>query len=347
VKVLLIGAFPPPYGGTTISLELLRRSLEGRGYMINSIDCSVRSSGRLRTFMSSLLACFRLASSSSPVVLNFSDQAAVLAGPFFYLAARIRGARVIYRQFGGEFDSTYFGLNAPMKWLVRNSILRSDLVFLQTRRQLERLAPECKTPPVWLPTSRMRDGVDYQGKYSKSGSANLSCVFIGQVSVAKGALIAAKAVSSVSGAGLTIFGELLDVTRDEIEALGARYLGELRPDCVQQVMCEFDLLVFPTTYRGEGYPGVLVEAAHVGLPVVVSRWQSIPEMFSEEEAIFISPGSEHELVGVLRRIRDRDIDLGVFSRRIRARSTDYDAETVLDRVADACSPATESGIPRI
>jgi glycosyltransferase involved in cell wall biosynthesis len=42
---------------------------------------------------------------------------------------------------------------------------------------------------------------------------------------------------------------------------------------------EADLYCFPTRYPAENQPVTLIEAMAFGLPIVTTRWRSIPEMF--------------------------------------------------------------------
>ena len=47
----------------------------------------------------------------------------------------------------------------------------------------------------------------------------------------------------------------------------------------QKALCEADLFCFPTRYSAENQPVTLIEAMALGLPIVTTRWRSIPEMF--------------------------------------------------------------------
>ena len=51
------------------------------------------------------------------------------------------------------------------------------------------------------------------------------------------------------------------------------YKGVLRPDEVLDTLSNYDALIFPTHYDGEGCPGILVEALSVGLPIIASDWK--------------------------------------------------------------------------
>jgi len=41
---------------------------------------------------------------------------------------------------------------------------------------------------------------------------------------------------------------------------------------------EADLFLFPTRYLGENQPVNLIEAMAFGLPIITTRWRSLPEM---------------------------------------------------------------------
>jgi len=47
----------------------------------------------------------------------------------------------------------------------------------------------------------------------------------------------------------------------------------------EKALREADLFCFPTRYSAENQPVTLIEAMAFGLPIVTTRWRSIPEMF--------------------------------------------------------------------
>jgi glycosyltransferase involved in cell wall biosynthesis len=51
------------------------------------------------------------------------------------------------------------------------------------------------------------------------------------------------------------------------------YKGELQPSEVVLTLKQYDVLIFPSHYEGEGCPGILVEALSVGLPIIASDWK--------------------------------------------------------------------------
>ncbi len=86
-----------------------------------------------------------------------------------------------------------------------------------------------------------------------------------------------------------------------------------------EYMKEADLLVTPSLF--DSYPNVVLEALHVGLPVIGSRVGGIPDMLSHEELIF-EPASVKSLVDrLLEIVRSQERYLTI--RRLCAERRDY------------------------
>ena len=62
----------------------------------------------------------------------------------------------------------------------------------------------------------------------------------------------------------------------------ARYCGAVSPGDVPEIIRQHDLLLLPTYWESEGYPGVILEAMQCGRPVIATRWAGIPEVVEEE-----------------------------------------------------------------
>ena len=67
--------------------------------------------------------------------------------------------------------------------------------------------------------------------------------------------------------------------RDPEFASAVDCLGFLSGPAKERALREADLFCFPTRYTAENQPVTLIEAMAFGLPIVTTRWRSIPEMF--------------------------------------------------------------------
>ncbi len=335
LRLMLVGSLPPSFGGTTVSLQHLCEFVQERLGQVVVVDCAVRDGRRMRSAVRALFKVIAHLGEVDVVTLHFSDRAAVMAAPWFWLVSRAFRKPVVYRQFGGQFSRTYKALSPLTRWWLRHTILRSDVVLLQTQQMVRDFAFLAERTR-WFPTARPRTAFSYKGDFAHQRTSHMRCLFVGHVLRAKGVLAAAEAVKSLPGAQLDVFGPLIDIDESTLQQAGARYGGVLEPGVIPEVMSGYDVLVFPTTYAGEGYPGVLVEAALVGLPMVVTSWQHLPEMFRPDEALFVSPGAPDELRAAIERLaHDRD-ELLRRSAALRRKSVAFDAEVVFDGFIDTC-----------
>lgn len=55
----------------------------------------------------------------------------------------------------------------------------------------------------------------------------------------------------------------------------------LSPKDVVNVLKKYDIMLLPTWFKGEGYPGIIIEALSLGMPVISTEWISIPEIIED------------------------------------------------------------------
>ena len=68
-------------------------------------------------------------------------------------------------------------------------------------------------------------------------------------------------------------------------------------------MREADLFCFPTRYIGENQPVNLIEAMAFGLPIVTTRWRSLPEMLPLNYPGLVDSQSPEQIAAALIRLR--------------------------------------------
>lgn len=65
------------------------------------------------------------------------------------------------------------------------------------------------------------------------------------------------------------------------------YKGVLEQDRIYQKLSEYDLLILPTRYPGEGFPGTIMDAYISGIPVIVSNWKYLSEFVDHGKSGFL------------------------------------------------------------
>lgn len=120
------------------------------------------------------------------------------------------------------------------------------------------------------------------------------------IGIAAAAVAAANRVRGEKCAVLRIYGPIEDAYRTEFDALLREYA-----DCVTyegcipskesgRVLGDCFMLLFPTTYCGEGMPGTLIDAYAVGLPVIASDWHFNASFVEDGVTGWIYPADKPE-----------------------------------------------------
>lgn len=77
-------------------------------------------------------------------------------------------------------------------------------------------------------------------------------------------------------------------------------LGFVSAERKASALAEADVFCFPTYYLAENQPGNLIEAMAYGLPIVTTRWRSVPEMLPPDYPGLVDPKSPEQLAAALR-----------------------------------------------
>ncbi|MEI6680012.1 MAG: glycosyltransferase [Mariniphaga sp.] len=88
------------------------------------------------------------------------------------------------------------------------------------------------------------------------------------------------------------------------------YQGILLPDDIYKTLNEYDLMVLPTRFFTEGFPGTILDAYISGIPVVATRWENATEFIDDGITGYIVPfeNGENEFVdAVIKLYENRDI----------------------------------------
>jgi glycosyltransferase involved in cell wall biosynthesis len=84
-------------------------------------------------------------------------------------------------------------------------------------------------------------------------------------------------------------------------------LGFVPTERKEQALCDADIFCFPTYYLAENQPGNLIEAMAFGLPIVTTRWRSIPEMLPPDYPGIVDPKSPEQIAEALQRLATTDL----------------------------------------
>lgn len=306
IKILLIGPLPPPMGGDTRHFKTLLADLQAHAeFAVTVIDTSrgTQHSNPWRNAWVSLRVLLGLAlrlKATDVVSYQASDRGMYLFGPLVVAMCRMARRRCILRVFGGSFGDAWRAQSRWRRELARRTLLRADVLLLQTQRAVREIQPHARARVEWFSTY-----IESPGPAPAAPPAQQCTrfVFLGHLWRTKGVeTLLAVAARLPAGCGIDLYGTPDEYTAEDIERRGAgrvRYRGFLSHAEVNRVLWDYHCLVLPTFHPGEGYPGVIAEAFAHGLPVITTRWLAIPEIADDSCALLIDPEDSDGLLGAI------------------------------------------------
>lgn len=76
------------------------------------------------------------------------------------------------------------------------------------------------------------------------------------------------------------------------------------------LLATYDMMLFPTYWGGEGFPGVVLDANIAGLPIIATDWNLNTEVIVNGKTGFIIPTHDAQaLASAMKRVLDGDVDL--------------------------------------
>jgi glycosyltransferase involved in cell wall biosynthesis len=173
----------------------------------------------------------------------------------------------------------------------------------------------------------------------------LKLVFYSRVIKEKGVEEAIAAVTRLNQADtqkpvatVDVYGPLPEHYRVEFERLLSQsphvnYRGVLSPDNVHVVLQNYDLMLFPTYYAGEGFPGAIVDAFIAGLPVLASDWKYNREIIDEgKTGVICASRSIDDMVAKLLHFATHPEQIMVMRQHCMLKANNYHVEHAVQHI---------------
>ena len=305
ITPLLIGPLPNvkanKIGGARVSFSELHQYFQTKNIPHELVNTQSMESGIgrfLNPFYILLKILLRLPKVDL-LFVNLSQSGTKTLAPLLYILSRFLGKKFVFRPFGGSLKDYYDAYHPLQKWLFKRTLLRADLFFFQTI-ELLKYFKAMGANGVQLPTSRKNQDSflrDTQRPFQKR------FVFMGHIKTSKGIDIALEAFEQLEDTySIHFYGPIKEAKYKTLFAKeGSPYKGLLKKEEVLATLSNYDVLILPTYFSGEGYPGAIIEAYALGLPVIASQWKAIPEIVQHQETGFlVEPKSVNALLEGLR-----------------------------------------------
>jgi glycosyltransferase involved in cell wall biosynthesis len=290
--MLIIGRRKPnkgeEFGGVVVLYELFLDYFDREQIAYEVIDLNWRNYPSKMIFV--LVIYFVLAkailfSSHKKISFHGTTTDFTYYAPFVVFLSKLLDKRVTLRKFGGTFDQYYKKLGFVKKALVRYALQKADCVFYETK-YLVRNLNYLNSNSVWFPNTRKAPKANTSDKF------NGNIIFLGHVKKEKGIRELVDAANALNKYyNVDIYGPVVDnYLINQIEHSKASYKGIVQPDNVIKTLANYDVLALPS--YSEGYPGVIIEALSVGLPIVATKLPSIKEIIKDGENGYLTEAKD-------------------------------------------------------
>lgn len=127
----------------------------------------------------------------------------------------------------------------------------------------------------------------------------LRLVFMARIRQEKGYPMVFEALDKLKGKGvnvsMTFYGQINDADKDHFFSLldqhkdNCTYEGELNPANITERLNQYDIMLFPTHYFGEGFPGTILDSFIAGIAVIATEWKHAREFIEDGKVGYIVP----------------------------------------------------------
>jgi glycosyltransferase involved in cell wall biosynthesis len=314
MKYVYLGAFPPPYGGVTIKNKLLftkiSEHIEVKESTFNKTNSNIFAK------ICSLTAL--LFSNRNSLIIGISKNSLKIITHLLYIINKRLMNRSIVMVMGGEFSDV---VAADIK--LQKRVIEYKHIYVETESMKKVLVSVGVVNVSVFPNCREKPDREIQ---KEKNNTILKCLFFSLISKDKGVDNILEASRLLDKKGITysidfyghIDKELKQTFQNFIESNeNLNYSGVLKSTDKNELyekLNSYDVLLFPTKWKNEGVPGVLVESKIACLPAIVSNINYNSEIVENgKTGIVLNDNSPIELANAIEKLylnRDLLIEMG-------------------------------------
>ena len=274
---------PELIGGVIVLFENLLEYCDEYHIEYDVIDTNKANyKNKLYAYIQILILLFKKVGKSTHISLHGTANDYLLIAPFALLVSKCFGKHFSLRKFAGNFIEIYENYSTLQRFIINMTLKYSSCNFFETKYLVEYFK-KFNPNTFWFPNVRKKSLYHTGEKFRKK------FVYLGAVKKEKGIDILCEASNLLSAEyTIDIFGALYDGYEEStFEKFNVRYRGVLNNGMVIDKLLTYDVLILPSLR--EGYPGVIIEALSIGMPIIATNLPSIQEMVDDSSSILIEP----------------------------------------------------------
>lgn len=294
MSILLIGPrtnkqFPAKTGGIIVLFEDLVSYCDEHSISYNIIDTNKNNyPNKLFAFLMIFCRLFIDIPKASHVSLHGTANDYLYIAPIALVISKVLNKPLSLRKFAGNYREIYESYSFLKKKIITALLKNVSYSFFETKYLVEYFK-QYNNNTFWFPNVRKKQirqvNTEYKKKY----------IFIGLVCEEKGIEILSNAAKQLPEKyTIDIYGSLsTDFSKEYFDESQMNYKGKLKAEDVIDTLLQYNVLVLPS-FR-EGYPGVILEALSIGMPVIATKLEGIQEILKNDSGILVEPANVKQL----------------------------------------------------
>jgi len=306
-KLLLMGPLynknnPQLVGGPIVLFEDLLMQLDKREIKYDVIDTNKKNySSTIHAYIYIYMRFISKVFYVTHISLH-SSRDYMIIGPLVIIFGKLFHKTTSLRKFGGEASKTMEDAGMIQKYYLRNIFTMFDNLYMETK-YLVKYFSKINKHTFWFPNVRERTiEPSLPRKYHKK------FVFISHVIKEKGICEIIEASNQLDESyTIDIYGPLMheSIAKNDFKDTKVSYKGVLEANQVLNKLNEYDVVLLPS-YK-EGYPGIIIEAYSLGMPVIATSLDSIKEIVDvKKTGLLVKLKSVDELVDAIQFFDDEN-----------------------------------------
>ena len=290
--ILLVGTFPKlknekKLGGAMVIVENTEKYFKEINLSFSSINLYKYTTIKPIIFLINAVLILFAAAKHNKILLNVTQKTFLYFSPVIYLICRFYKKKFILRLIGGSINESFKKQLGWYQSFLTKTSLNADMILAETRENQHFFA-HFNENVKWIPNCRRLQ----KGTNKRKRPFKRRFVFISQVKKSKGIDTLIEASKYLSKQiTIDIYGPILEkgLTESLLNTQQLNYCGALNIDEVIPTLSQYDVLILPTYYEGEGYPGIIIEALSLGIPVITTNWKAIPDVIQDNFNGYLLP----------------------------------------------------------
>ncbi len=278
---------PEAAGGVIRLFEVLMEDFTKRDIVFSTLDLNRRNYGFLAVPVIYWKLIGHIRNHDIVFFNGTAEEYRFYAWYVTFLSKKFR-KKVILRKFAGNFDLFYEKTDPISKRLIKYALSHADLNYFETKYLVDYFKP-FGDKVHQFPNVRIigQNNSFVQKRFEKK------FVFLSHVTTDKGVNEILEASTKLpEDYILHLYGPVAkdykcpEALKDQFQKT---YKGPVEKNNVLDVLNKYDVVLLPTYHKGEGHPGIIIEAFAMGKPVIATPLRGIKEIVVDGVSGFLIP----------------------------------------------------------